>query len=1147
MTNLNNGRIGKAANKNWRGRAFLVGAVASLILVVNLTAADAPVHPPISIRFNLPEAGWVTLVIDDANGKRVRNLVAETRFEAGDNVVWWDGTDDLLRDPEAYRHGVYSVPAEFVKPGSYRVHGLYRKDINLRYEFSVYNAGNPAWETADRTGAWLANHTPPSAVLFVPESAANQSPAAPSPGGMILAASYISEGGHGLAWLDLNGRKRFGQLWIGGVWTGASHLARDEGPDHVPGVYAYAAAAYEGGGYDGAKAELRLAELLTKDEKAVQPRDGRFGLGWDRPLLTPNAPYSGILPKGAETEAAGAADFRFTFPDNDHVGLSGLAIHNARLVASLPKMNQLLWVDAAKRKILGTVALEDPRGVAFDVEGRLLALSGRRLLRFSIGENPLLLPAPEVLVASGLEDPQGMTLDGRGNIYVGDWGKSHQVKVLSPAGKFLQAIGNPGEPRAGIYDPSHMNHPKGLTIDGQNRLWVAEEDFQPKRVSVWTLDGKLVRAFYGPSEYGGGGKLDPEDKNRFYYHGMEFQLDWEKGRDELVRVFHRPDDADDTTPEGHTSGGMPEQPHYRDGKRYFSNDHDSNPTGGANATTLWLDTGTVAKPVAALGNAREWKLLADDSFRARWPEGVDPAGKSGSSGVLFVWSDFNDDGRAQPDEVQMQKVGAMGSVSVAPDLSFVAARVGTDALRFKPKKFTPGGAPVYDLNQGEVLATGVQGPVSSGGGEALWGADGWTVLTTPPKPFSPYGVGAVYHGEPRWSYPSLWPGLHASHESPPPDRPGELIGTTRLLGGFVTPPRSDAGPVWGINGNQGNMYLFTVDGLFVAELFKDVRRGATWSMPEARRGMSLNGLTLHDENFWPSLTQTADGNIFVVDGARTSLVRVDGLDTVRRLPEIPVELSPEDLVQARNYFVDAEMARQAGKGNGALKIAMRETAPTVDGSVDDWSGADWAEIDKSGTAAYFNSDSKPYDVSGAVAVAGDRLYAAFRTGDPKLLRNGGEMARALFKTGGALDLMIGTDPGADENRRKPVAGDVRLLVTEVDGKPVAELYRAVVPGTRDPVPFSSPWRTITLDRVENVTAQVELAGQEGNYELSIPLSVLGLQPRAGMSIKGDLGILRGNGFQTLQRVYWSNKASGITADVPSEAELTPALWGRWEF
>ena len=48
---------------------------------------------------------------------------------------------------------------------------------------------------------------------------------------------------------------------------------------------------------------------------------------------------------------------------------------------------------------------------------------------------------------------------------------------------------------------------------------------------------------------------------------------------------------------------------------------------------------------------------------------------------------------------------------------------------------------------------------------------------------------------------------------------------------------------------------------------------------------------------------------------------------------------------------------------------------------------------------------------------------------------------------------------------------------------------------------------------------------------------------AGQSLKGDIGVLRGNGFQTLQRVYWSNKATGITADVPSEAQLTPQLWG----
>jgi sugar lactone lactonase YvrE len=44
-----------------------------------------------------------------------------------------------------------------------------------------------------------------------------------------------------------------------------------------------------------------------------------------------------------------------------------------------------------------------------------------------------------------------------------------------------------------------MNNPSGMTIDETDQLWVTENDFQPKRVSVWTLDGKFIKAFYGPS------------------------------------------------------------------------------------------------------------------------------------------------------------------------------------------------------------------------------------------------------------------------------------------------------------------------------------------------------------------------------------------------------------------------------------------------------------------------------------------------------------------------------------------------------------------------------------------------------------------------------------------------------------------------
>jgi hypothetical protein len=674
---------------------------------------------------------------------------------------------------------------------------------------------------------------------------------------------------------------------------------------------------------------------------------------------------------------------------------------------------------------------------------------------------------------------------------------------------------------------------------------VAEEDYQPKRVSVWTLDGKLLKAFYGPSMYGGGGTLDHQDKTRFYFNGMEFKLDWEKGADQLMRVFFRPGRGDQFPPDGFGCNGMPEMPHYVDGKRYFSNWHNSNPTNGANIACIWADRDGVAVPAAAIGTAKDWKPLVEDAaFKPQWPAGLDPKGDRWKNQALFAWSDKNGDGRAQPDEVTMTKAAA-GGVTVLPDLAVIVSRVNGKTTRYTPKFDRD--IPSYDLSAGEVLADGVQGPASSGGDQALATADGWTVLSLGVKPYSSLSLSGVFKGEPRWSYPDPWPGLHPSHEAPVPDFPGQVIGTTRMLGSFVTPKGSDAGPLWAINGNMGCMYLFTADGLFVSTLFRDIRVGRSWAMPVAERGMRLDDVSPHDENFWPSMTQTADGNVYIVDGGRTSLVRVDHLDSIKRLPDGALKLTDEDLAKAREWQLQREAARQKSAGSGTLKVAIRKEAPAVDGKLDDWKGAEWATVDRRGTAANFDSNSKPYDVAAAVCVAGDKLYAAWRTTEKDLLRNSGEMPTAPFKTGGCLDVMIGADPKADGKRGEPVPGDLRLLVTRVKNKTFALLYRAKVPGTKEPVPFSSPWRTITMDRVDNVSEQVELTSVEGHYEIAVPLAALGLKPAAGMTLKADIGVLRGDGMQTTQRVYWSNKGTGITSDVPSEAMLTPNLWGKWVF
>jgi hypothetical protein len=286
------------------------------------------------------------------------------------------------------------------------------------------------------------------------------------------------------------------------------------------------------------------------------------------------------------------------------------------------------------------------------------------------------------------------------------------------------------------------------------------------------------------------------------------------------------------------------------------------------------------------------------------------------------------------------------------------------------------------------------------------------------------------------------------------------------------------------------------------------------------------------------------------------LVRVEGLEQTRRLPEQKIEVTAPQLVAAREWSLQSEVTRQQ-TNTGTMTIGMGSKAPNVDGKADEWATNRFVTID---TRRLQIGDwgSKRVKTEVALAVAGDRLYACFKTAEPELLDNSGASWPMHFKTGGALDLMLGSDSRANPNRSTAAAGDVRLLVTLVKKKPVAVLYRPVAPGgTHEPFPFSSPLRTIKFDRIDDVSAELDFntsvvrnekdRTQTAVYEFSIPLATLGLKPVAGETIRGDIGVLRGNGTTTFQRSYWRNKSSALTSDVPSEAELLPMLWGKMEF
>lgn len=348
-----------------------------------------------------------------------------------------------------------------------------------------------------------------------------------------------------------------------------------------------------------------------------------------------------------------------------------------------------------------------------------------------------------------------------------------------------------------------------------------------------------------------------------------------------------------------------------------------------------------------------------------------------------------------------------------------------------------------------------------------------------------------------------------------------------------------------LNGYKGSLYLLTVDGLYVTDLGGDERTKPVLGYPTAYKGMIVKDVTFKSEHFWPATVQMENGTVYVMAGKESSSVfELVGTETIRRLPACTINVSKAQLAGLPETKTVPGALRKVEK---TASIMLSDKAPAIDGSLDDWGDADWMAI------------YEPFDSYGAVQVCDDRLYAAWRTDTADLLRNdAADGWQYIFATGGGLDLMVRTHFNTDERRgsglHSSVAeADVRLFVTRV-GHPIKGQLRAVRfqqsggKARGEPINYTSPVAEVEFDSVQDVSDSVQLAQRDGNYELAVPLRVLGLKDlEAGESTIGDIGILVGDGSDTKLRMYWNNKAAQMTSDIPSEARLMPSEWGMWRF
>ncbi|MHC4198442.1 MAG: hypothetical protein ACYSU0_00425 [Planctomycetota bacterium] len=786
---------------------------------------------------------------------------------------------------------------------------------------------------------------------------------------------------------------------------------------------------------------------------------------------------------------------------------SGISARDGRLFVSFSDRNAVAVVDIESGRTVKRLDVRKPS----DIE----ALSADEILVVSAGGEVL-----SVEVRSGrcrrvlkprLDEGNwisALAADAEGDIYVGIRGNSHHVEAYSSGGRFRRRIGREGGRKlVGPWTPDGMLNVSALAVDAHGRLWVAEDDGTPRRVSAWdTRTGEFAQEMFGASSYGAtGAAVNPKDPDLLVGQGCEWRIDPRTGRAAILGTI--------------TRKGMSASRFGRgsNGRLYL-------------AVTAGFLHGQHA--------VRIYERLGDADYKLRTV--IHPPDKEKG---IRVWSDENGDASEQPGEIETYRVDLGGwlqgwYMSMSPDLSFYGS-----LHKVMVTGFTACGAPKYDLPKAKRLA----GPPNArhrGGMGAQRGhgsADGRFMLYN-----AGYGVDHgtvdcydVVTGQFRWTYPSNFTGVHGSHRACGPTL-GMMRGAYDITGVAKLPP--PVGNVWVIPTNKGEWHVLTEKGFYLTRLFEGDPTKNVYPK-RAAPGVSLDTCPpgAGEEAFGGSVTQARDGRLFVQAGHISYWVaEVTGLDTVRPLAGGRVTLTAGDVIRAnelRGKYLAGESRER--------RMEVKKATPEFTGDL----GRDFK-----GQKVVRYKQTDAAEVRTAFAYDDEHLYAAWQVKDDTPWVNGADAPEFMYARGDTVDIQLGTDPKADPKRRKAVMGDLRISIGPFGGRPTAVVYRKVA-REKAPKSFSSGvvkgyvMESVRVLDGARVEVRIDRARNRYTVEAAIPLGAVGLRPAAGLEISGDFGVTHGNraGNDTVLRTCWSNRNTGLVSDEVFELQMAPAMWGTIVF
>lgn len=1116
-----------------------------------------------SIRFTMPEDGYVSLNIFNSQGQVVRQLLACESFPKGKQVVAWDA----LNNPHM------ESPNKAVASGAYTWRAIWHKGIGLRFKGWACHEGNGPWDISP-TSYWGGDQAMAVAVA--------------SDGKRMYLGWAGSEAGKAIVAVDLDGSVQWGSgqgfdgctmiacdavtgdvyycngkilhhldtadgkrlpwpgrgvtdLRIGDLWGAGVNL-----PDELrlwpqDGFAAHGGKLYLAfSGWTVRRSEItdwrkfftQVMQLAEKKDPLAAAIWGRLGdrergivTKWlqgnqpeDEALKGPNYYTPDVREVAAKALAAMLSEKRFV-EGADKLTPDQLAEANRRFLEKAfpdfltPMQSNLIAVmDAKTLTLVKTIPVKVPGRIVVVSDDLFYVLSERTKI---LALNPR--TGESRLLVEGLDSPGALAADSDRNIYVSvvidkQW-SNNQVLVYSPEGKLLRKIGEPGGHAPGPWNPYRLTSTWGLTVDRLNRLWVAETGL-PKRFATFdTRSGKLLKEYFGPTHYGAsGGAVNPRDPGLLVGEGCEWRIDPKTGRAKLLGMI-----TDDI---------------YHGAARFCDGANGKQYLGVTFSGKVW---GAGAPP-----QIRIYERLGEGNYAFR-------ASIVGNQGKTLFWADADGDQKQQPEEVQslpgQLAVGGyqLWSLNLNTDLTFYGT--GRDkTLGVRVGGFTQCGAPVYDLK------TAIQLPLMSG---PLSSPDNRLVLSVDHEhpdgsAFRCYDAAA---GKLLWTYPNPWSGVHGSHRAPGPAT-GLIRGAFGIVGNAMLP--KPAGAIWAINSNVGEWHVLTEDGFYLTRLFQPDSQKRKY--PEkALPGAVVDDIPpgLGGEDFGGSFIQAPDGRIYIEAG-KTALWSLEavGFDTIRKLGKGTLSISPAEAIAAE-LAAGARKQAQAGATNVVIR---KKTIHTFTGDL----GRDF------GDARRLQYSRQPNASVTSVAAWDDtNLYLGWDVEDATPWVNGADSAEYLYTCGDTVDFQIALAPGADRSRGEAAAGDVRLSIGNLKGPSTAlgtgtataVLFRPVAPDRKGPNSrtFSSGVvKGYVVDSVEVIKdAKIELRKRQNGYvvEASIPLTVLGLHLKSGFATTGDFGATHGNreGKQTTLRTFWSNQSTGIVDDDVFELKLQPGNWGELRF